>query len=147
MTAMLVLLGRAFLNVSGLKVLRESGSKRPKICQKLRWSETIGIDSEGPEKPLGALVGLVRAIFTILDQIPLGGPTYPPLQPPLGPIGLCLCCWWPVELNPYEVQGTKNMIWNGTQSSKAGFSSIHVPKIAAAQPSHGKEDHASIRAS
>ena len=33
----------------GKKVLREPGSNRPKIRQTWKWSETIGIDSGGPE--------------------------------------------------------------------------------------------------
>ena len=48
-----------FLN----KVLREPVSNRLKICQKWNLSETIGIDSGGPESPFDALVGLFRAIF------------------------------------------------------------------------------------
>ena len=49
------------------KVLREPGSKRPKIRRKWKFQETIEIDSGisgGSEEPVDVLVGLFRAIFT-----------------------------------------------------------------------------------
>ena len=49
-------------------MLREPGSNRPKICQKSKWSVTIGIDSGGPQQPFDVLVGLFRAIFNDFDQ-------------------------------------------------------------------------------
>ena len=52
----------------GKKVLREPGSNLPKIHQKLKVQETIGIDSGGPEEPFDALVGSFRAIFEDFDQ-------------------------------------------------------------------------------
>ena len=66
----------------GKKVLIETGSKQQKIRKQWKWSETIGIDSGGPEWPFDALVGLFRTIFDDFDQnTPRGTDAIPPFNP------------------------------------------------------------------
>ena len=51
-------------------MLREHDLNQLNIYRKLMLSETIGIDSGGPELPFDALVGLFRVCFEVFDQNP-----------------------------------------------------------------------------